>query len=137
MEIYRGEEIDNFLEETESVLRGEGYNWDDVASIEVGKQKISVEHFKKLVMQHLDELEEKENAEKNAVKKAIIEAESLQKSGYPVGTIREWKGKKYIKVAPNKWRPKYDDNSRGAKLAIAALKRKADKCQYLHHKRRN
>jgi len=85
-------------------------------------------HFKKLVMQQLDELEEKENAEKSDVKKSILEAESMQKAGYPVGTIREWKGKKYIKVAPGKWRPKYDSNSRGAKMSLAALKRKADKC---------
>lgn len=87
-----------------------------------------LEYFKKLVMQQLDELEEKENAEKAYVKKSILEAESMQKAGYPVGTIREWKGKKYIKVAPGKWRPKYDSNSRGAKMSIAALKRKADKC---------
>lgn len=87
-----------------------------------------LEYFKKLVMQQLDELEEKENAEKADVKKSILEAESMQKAGYPVGTIREWKGKKYIKVAPGKWRPKYDSNSRGAKMSIAALKRKADKC---------
>lgn len=87
-----------------------------------------LEYFKKLVMQQLDELEEKENAEKSEVKKSILEAESMQKSGYPVGTIREWKGKKYIKIAPGKWRPKYDGNSRGAKMSIAALKRKADKC---------
>lgn len=85
-------------------------------------------HFKKLINAHLDELEDKENAEKSDIKKSILEAESMQKSGYPVGTIREWKGKKYIKVAPGKWRPKYDSNSRGAKLSIAALRRKADKC---------
>ncbi len=23
---------------------------------------------------------------------------------YPIGTIREWKGRKYIKVAPRKWK---------------------------------
>lgn len=85
-------------------------------------------HFKKLVNAHLDELEDKEATEKEDIKKSILEAESMQKSGYPVGTIREWKGKKYIKIAPGKWRPKYDSNSRGAKMSIAALKRKADKC---------
>ena len=82
-------------------------------------------HFKELIMNHLDGLAKKEKSE---VKKSILEAESMQKSGYPVGTIREWKGKKYIKIAPGKWRPKYDSNSRGAKMSIAALKKKADKC---------
>lgn len=28
--------------------------------------------------------------------------------GYPVGTVREWKGRKYIKTAPGKWKPKTD-----------------------------
>ena len=83
------------------------------------------DYFKKKVLEHLASLQDKEHEE---VKKAILDAENLQKAGYPVGTIREWKGEKYIKVAPNKWRPKYDSNSRGAKLSIAALKRKADKC---------
>lgn len=87
-----------------------------------------LEYFKKLVNAHLNELENKENAEKSDIKKSILEAESMQKSGYPVGTIREWKGNKYIKVAPGKWRPKYESNSRGAKMSIAALRRKADKC---------
>lgn len=87
-----------------------------------------LEYFKKLVNAHLNELENKENAEKSDIKKSILEAESMQKSSYPVGTIREWKGKKYIKVAPGKWRPKYESNSRGAKMSIAALRRKADKC---------
>lgn len=82
-------------------------------------------HFKELIMNHLDGLAVKEKSE---VKKSILLAESMQKSGYPVGTIREWKGKKYIKIAPGKWRPKYDSNSRGAKMSIAALKKKADKC---------
>lgn len=88
-----------------------------------------LDYFKKLVMEHLNGLEEKKDAEKREVKKSILEAESMQKAGYPVGTIREWKGRKYIKIAPNKWRPKYDGNSRGAKLSIAALKRKADECK--------
>ena len=48
--------------------------------------------------------------------------------GLPIGTIRTWKGKKFIKIAPNKWKPKYDGESRGAKMAIAALKKKAQAC---------
>ena len=49
--------------------------------------------------------------------------------GLPVGTIREWKGKKFIKVAPGKWRPKYDSHTKGAKLAISALKKKIVACK--------
>ena len=30
---------------------------------------------------------------------------AMEKAGFPVGTIRVWKGKKYIKVAPGKWKP--------------------------------
>ena len=89
-----------------------------------------LEYFKKKILAHLDDLEQKENAEKKELKKSLLafEMTSIEKAGYPVGTIREWKGKKYIKVAPGKWKPKYDSHSRGAKLAIAALKKKIDAC---------
>lgn len=87
------------------------------------------EAFKKKIIDHLDKLEKEEKSE---IRKSIIAAESMQKSGYPVGTIREWNGKKYIKIAPGKWRPKYDSNTRGAKMAIAALKRKANSCKDSH-----
>lgn len=89
-----------------------------------------LEYFKKKILAHLDDLEQKENAEKKELKKSLLafEMTSVKKAGYPVGTIREWKGKKYIKVAPGKWKPKYDSHSRGAKMAIAALKKKIDAC---------
>lgn len=89
-----------------------------------------LEYFKKKILAHLDDLEQKENAEKKELKKSLLafEMTSIEKAGYPVGTIREWKGKKYIKVAPKKWKPKYDSHSRGAKMAIAALKKKIDAC---------
>ena len=89
-----------------------------------------LEYFKKKILAHLDGLEQKENAEKKELKKSLLafEMTSIEKAGYPVGTIREWKGKKYIKVAPGKWKPKYDSHSRGAKMAIAALKKKIDAC---------
>lgn len=84
-------------------------------------------YFKKLVIEHLESLE----ADKKELKKSLLEAESIAKGGkgFPVGTVRDWKGKKYVKVAPGKWRPKYDSHSRGAKLSIAALKRKANECK--------
>lgn len=86
-----------------------------------------LDYFKKLVIEHLESLE----ADKKELKKSLLEAESIAKGGkgMPVGTVRDWKGRKYVKVAPGKWRPKYDSHSRGAKLSIAALKRKADECK--------
>ncbi len=51
------------------------------------------------------------------------------KSGYPVGTVREWKGRKYIKVAPNKWKPKYDSESKGAKNSITRLMKQVENCK--------
>ena len=86
-----------------------------------------LDYFKKLVIEHLESLE----ADKEDLKKSLLEAESIAKGGkgLPVGTVRDWKGRKYVKVAPGKWKPKYDSHSRGAKLSIAALKRKADECK--------
>jgi len=86
-----------------------------------------LDYFKKLVIEHLESLE----ADKKELKKSLLEAESIAKGGkgFPVGTVRDWKGRKYVKVAPGKWKPKYDSHSRGAKLSIAALKRKADECK--------
>ncbi|MGP1440954.1 MAG: hypothetical protein ACTTJ3_09495, partial [Treponema sp.] len=52
--------------------------------------------------------------------------------GLPVGTIREWKGKKFIKIAPGKWRPKYDSHTKGAKLAISSLKKRIIACKDEH-----
>ncbi len=86
-----------------------------------------LDYFKKRILEHLESLE----ADKEELKKSLLEAESIAKGGkgLPVGTVRDWKGRKYIKVAPGKWKPKYDSHSRGAKLSIAALKRKADECK--------
>ena len=86
-----------------------------------------LDYFKKLIIEHLESLE----ADKKELKKSLLEAESIAKGGkgLPVGTVRDWKGRKYVKVAPGKWKPKYDSHSRGAKLSIAALKRKADECK--------
>lgn len=84
-----------------------------------------LEYFKNKILQHLDKLEKVENKDKENLKKSLL---VMEKSGYPVGTIREWKGKKFIKIAPGKWKPKYDSNTRGAKLALAALKRKISEC---------
>lgn len=88
-------------------------------------------YFKKKILDHLKKLGKKENKEKTSLKKSLIIAETMAKggAGLPVGTIRVWKGKKYIKIAPGKWKPKYDSNTRGAKMAIAALKKKLEACE--------
>ena len=46
-----------------------------------------------------------------------------------IGEVREWKGRKFKKIAPNKWRPIYDSATRGAKQSIKMLARKVSKAQ--------
>jgi hypothetical protein len=71
-----------------------------------------LEYFRKLILDHLDSLGGDDVMSKGG--KAL-----------PVGTVRDRKGGfRYIKIAPNKWVKKYDNHSRGAKMAIAAIRRK-------------
>ena len=90
-------------------------------------------YFKEKVLEHLKSLEAEEN---KSIKKSLLDAESIVKGGkgLPVGTVQTWHGKngetyKVRKVAPGKWRKMYQSDSRGAKLAIAALRKKAEKCK--------
>ena len=88
--------------------------------------------IKAKILKHLERLE-KEEAE--GVQKAFSELTSLMikgGKGLPVGTIREWKGKKFIKVAPGKWKPKYEAVTRGARMSVAAIKRKVIACDDAH-----
>lgn len=80
------------------------------------KNKV-LEELKKQLINRLKETEEKN---KKDIKKSILETEKLEKS-FDVGTIRTWKGQEYIKIAPNKWKPYYRGNSRGAKLAASYI----------------
>ena len=86
-------------------------------------------YFKKELLAQLEKQEAKEQKEKHAIKKAILKAELLQKAGFGVGTVREWRGKKYKKVAQGKWRRVYDKEDRGAKMSIARLKKQVEKCE--------
>jgi hypothetical protein len=71
-----------------------------------GVEDKQLEYFKTKIHEHLDKLEKHE---KSSIKKALMHAEELAKGrGLPVGTIRTWKGKKYVKLANNKWARKYD-----------------------------
>ncbi|MGI5085835.1 hypothetical protein [Treponema putidum] len=92
-------------------------------------RKLVFNAIKAKILKHLEELEKEETSE---IKKTFSELTGLLIKGgrgLPVGTIREWKGKKFIKVAPGKWRPKYDSETRGAKLAISVLKKKIELCE--------
>lgn len=90
-------------------------------------------YFKKEL---LKVLEAKENHNNNVVSKAIEDYDnSMSKTLREVfgiekgrlaniGEVREWKGKKYRKIAPGKWRPIYESETRGAKQSIRILKSK-------------
>lgn len=88
-----------------------------------------LEYFKKELIKILDK---KEREEKTEIKKSLAFTMDMliEKSsgGYPIGTIREWKGKKYQKIAPGKWRRKYSSEEKGIRMSIAALKKAIDKC---------
>ncbi|QKS91957.1 hypothetical protein [Treponema phagedenis] len=90
-------------------------------------EKLIFNAIKKKILDYLASLEKKEKA---AIEKAFSKMLMLAKGGkgLPVGTVRDWKGKKFIKTAPGKWKPKYESHSRGAKLAISALKKKIAAC---------
>jgi hypothetical protein len=67
-------------------------------------------YYKRLILAYLDSVNK-----------------TMQKSrGFAVGTIRTWKGTRYIKMPNNKWRPKYDSQTRGAKMAVSAIKHRVD-----------
>lgn len=84
------------------------------------------EYFKKKVLDHLAELEKKENG---SISKSIDIMEWIQKANFPVGTTRTWNGQKFRKITPKKWVRIYESESMGAKLAVAALRRKAAACK--------
>ncbi len=93
-------------------------------------RKSQLDEFKRKILEHLDKLEaqEKKEAREKELKKSFATKKGIKKAGLPVGTIREWSGKKYIKIAPDKWVRKYDKESKGIKMAISALKKKVDAC---------
>jgi hypothetical protein len=80
-----------------------------------------LEYFRKKILDHLENLEKEEG---KIVNKALSFLDSMSKGGYSVGTVRTWKGQKYVKVAPGDWRKKYDGQTRGAKMAISAIKKR-------------
>lgn len=50
--------------------------------------------------------------------------EIVEKAGYGIGVVRVWKGEKYRKIAPGKWRKIYESNTRGARQSINIIRKK-------------
>lgn len=94
--------------------------WDLFKSID--NEKKLVEKIKKVLLGILSKQAVEE------IQKSIVELDEellLKGKSYPVGTIREWKGRKYKKVASGKWMRTYSgEGGRGEKQAIANTIRK-------------
>ena len=88
--------------------------------IQKSESDSKLEHYKKLVLEHLSKLEEREN---KTVAKSIAIEEYIQKANFPIGTIRTWNGVKFRKIATNKWRRIYESDSRGARQSLAYVKK--------------
>lgn len=102
-------------------------------SIQKIKDNRQLEYFKKELIKVLESKEEQvskaiEDYDK-AVAKSFKEEFGIEKAGYGVGTIRVWKGQKFRKIAPGKWRKVYDSNTRGANQSIAILSKKIKDAQ--------
>lgn len=92
-------------------------------------KKWAIEHIKKQIKDNSsDDMKKSLECGDFSVCKALSMVEEMQKAVYPVGTIREWKGRKYIKVAPGKWKPKYDSMTRGAKSSLTRILHSLEKC---------
>lgn len=91
-----------------------------------------LDYFKKELNKILDAQENKDDKISKSIESADYEMQKtmfqyigIQKArGYGVGTIREWKGQKYRKIAPGKWRRIYTTNSRGAMQSVRIIKSK-------------
>ena len=106
-------------------------------SLEKSKDKRQLEYFKKELIKVL---EQSESRKEDKISKAIEEYDKslaktfaqefgIEKAGYGIGTVRVWKGEKYRKIAPGKWRKIYDTNSRGANQSIAIIRKKIQNTQ--------
>lgn len=78
-----------------------------------------LQYFKNELCKIVDKQAEKENS----VSKAIEQYDFIHKSMFGIGTVREWKGKKYRKIAAGKWRRIYTSNERGINTSIENVKR--------------
>jgi hypothetical protein len=88
------------------------------------KSDETLQRIKKLLIHILEKNEKKKKTLKSLESLELGFFDILKSKGFPVGTKREWKGKKYIKVSKNKWRRFYEGESRGQKLSLAFIKKK-------------
>jgi len=96
--------------------------------------------FKKRLIAILEEKEREEEENFQSINKAFQVNEIFKSLTAPfrfmekggrvgeIGEIRTWNGKKYKKMPNKEWTRVYDEETRGAKLAVAALKKKIDAC---------
>ncbi len=105
----------------------------------------SFEKVKREIIAHLRSLEDKEDGAEIEKALAFIKSQEhmfsylekslggewIEKAGYSVGTVRIWKGRKYKKVAPDKWVRVFDKTDRGAKNAITRLVHRAERIDTL------
>ena len=104
-----------------------------VKSVKDKNDKAQLEYFKKELIKILAKKDSEEVSKAieeydASLKKAYTEI-GIEKAGYGIGTVRVWKGQKFRKIAPGKWRRIYDSNTRGANQSIAILRKKIQNAQ--------
>lgn len=115
-----------------------GIKKSDITFLKKSIDDRKLEYFKRELLKILDKKEKEEESE-NEVSKAFIVQDLYKSMTDPlymakggkvgvVGEVRTWNGKKYKKMPNKKWVRVYDKETRGAKLSIAALRRKIDAC---------
>lgn len=94
-----------------------------VLSFNLTKSNSKLEKIKKLLISLLN---------KNIEKSSSLDLQFfdlIKGKGYPLGTKREWKGKKFIKIASGKWRRFYEGESRGQKQSIRYITKQIEKAK--------
>ena len=102
-------------------------------SLQKIKDNKQLEYFKNELIKILEASENKiskaiEDYDKS-IAKTFKDEFGIEKAGYGIGTVRVWKGQKFRKIAPGKWRRIYDSNTRGASQSIAILTKKIQNAQ--------
>ena len=99
-----------------------------IKSLNKKKDAAQLNYFKKELIKVLEKNDEEIVSKAiedydNSIKKTYSEI-GIEKAGYGIGTVRVWKGQKFRKIAPGKWRRIYDSNTRGARQSINIIKKK-------------
>mgnify|MGYP003290670724 CR=1 FL=1 len=104
-----------------------------IKSLNKKKDAAQLNYFKKELIKILEKNDEEIVSKAiegydNSIKKTYSEI-GIEKAGYGIGTVRVWKGQKFRKIAPGKWRRIYDSNTRGARQSISIIKKKIANAQ--------